>query len=203
MPSASATAQTPDERLLDATGWGGDVDEVAQALRDGANPNARQPGTWDGFTISSIMGVSGHTALHQAIDRHSFVDEITEDRTALVRLLLDHGADPNQWSNENTPLGHAASSGSGELVALLLDRGAGKSVLERDTHWGRTPLEAAIVAHESHEADNSSLKTIADAKLAVDLLRAATRQALAEQQAVLHAAAGEVSGGNRGARRRL
>ena len=195
--------QTPDERLLEATGFGGNIEGVTQALRDGANPNARQPGTWDGTVISSLWGVAGHTALRQAIECTArLADANPADRTVVVRLLLDAGADPNLHCNEETLLTTAAGYGDGSLVALLLERGAGKSVLERDIHKGRTALETAIEAQQWH-VGGGNVDLIDDAEQAVALLREATRQAIAEQQAVLHAAAGEVSVEHRSTRRRL
>lgn len=135
-------SETPDERLLAATEYGV-IGAAAQALRDGANPNALQPGTWDGSTIMSLYRVPGHSALRQAVTRAALWGAHMPDPTQMVRLLLDHGADPKLRSNEETPLGTAARFGDPDLVALLLERGAGQSVLGRND-WGMTPLDHAI-----------------------------------------------------------
>jgi uncharacterized protein len=48
-------------------------------------------------------------------------------QTEVVKLLLDHGADPNAWQPENwqyTALIFAAWQGNPDVVKLLLDRGA-------------------------------------------------------------------------------
>jgi ankyrin repeat protein len=48
-----------------------------------------------------------------------------DDVRALLRLLLSHGADPNQRGlNDWTPLHVAALAGSAEAVGILLDAGA-------------------------------------------------------------------------------
>ena len=46
-------------------------------------------------------------------------------RTSVVEFILDNGADPNARDNDNlTPLIRAAIEGHGEMVQLLLERGA-------------------------------------------------------------------------------
>jgi hypothetical protein len=66
---------------------------------------------------------------------------------ALVRLLLDHGADPNATQQgEFTPLHAAAQNGDLLMAELLLERGADVNAL--DSH-GRSP--AAIAAEAGKE----------------------------------------------------
>lgn len=79
----------------------------------------------------------GATALYMAIDSDN------RDNTALVKLLLDYGANPNTKTrayidgpSNNTPLHRAARSR--ELAQLLLDHGADPRA--RDT-WGETPAD--------------------------------------------------------------
>src|SRR5262245_40993661 len=62
-----------------------------------------------------------------------------DERT--VRLLLDHGADPNRSTHFGTPLSHACWHDSFEAAALLIDRGA--DVNGRDAVAGFTPLHWA------------------------------------------------------------
>jgi ankyrin repeat protein len=59
----------------------------------------------------------------------------------MVRLLLDHGADPNQSTYFGSPLSHACWNDGFEAAALLLDRGASASA--RDAVAGFTPLHWA------------------------------------------------------------
>jgi hypothetical protein len=65
------------------------------------------------------------------------------DDPRVARLLLDHGADPNIWSeySNTSPLHGASLKGRIELARLLLEHGA--SVEARD--WkGKTPLDVAL-----------------------------------------------------------
>jgi hypothetical protein len=80
-----------------------------------------------------------------------------------VRLLLDAGEDPNRYNpvgahSHSTPLHQAAWGGYGELVRLLIDRGARldiKDVLWHGTpadwarHAGKTEIEAYLRAKEA------------------------------------------------------
>jgi hypothetical protein len=68
---------------------------------------------------------------------------VIDSRTAMVKLLLERGADPNPKSGRArgyTPLIHAAHDGNIEYVRLLLDAGAEVSVKNDD---GRDALDAA------------------------------------------------------------
>jgi ankyrin repeat protein len=56
----------------------------------------------------------------------------------MVRLLLDHGADPNRPTYFGTPLSHACWHDGFEAAAVLIDRGA--NVNARDAVAGFTPL---------------------------------------------------------------
>jgi len=59
----------------------------------------------------------------------------------VVKLLLEHGADPNVKNRDGkTPLHNAASEGHLEVVKLLLERGADPNVKDDD---GNTPLHNA------------------------------------------------------------
>jgi ankyrin repeat protein/mono/diheme cytochrome c family protein len=59
----------------------------------------------------------------------------------MVRLLLDHGADPNRSMYFGTPLSHACWHDGFEAAAVLIDRGA--NVNARDAVAGFTPLHWA------------------------------------------------------------
>lgn len=109
-PAASrAQANHPDTLLLDAC-LNGPVKEVVRLLdKEGANPDARRGG--DGWTPLMLAAMNGYTDV--------------------VRILLEHNANPNLGNNEEgTPLCVAASSfilpdeGPNAIVDLLLERGA-------------------------------------------------------------------------------
>ena len=60
---------------------------------------------------------------------------------ALIRRLLEAGADPNaREKNGNTPLHFAAANCFGELARILLDYGAEGSV---ENNEGATPIDIA------------------------------------------------------------
>ena len=95
--------------------------------------------------INSRIG-EGDTSLSVAIYDGSmpFLDrKILDVDIEMVRLLLEHGADPtipdSAWFH-STPLHRASSGGCLEIVRLLLSYGA--KVDEKDTE-GRTPFQVA------------------------------------------------------------
>ena len=60
----------------------------------------------------------------------------------VVEILLEAGADVNTLDRRGaTPLHHAAGEGRGDIVRLLLARGANPSY--RDDGWEATPLDWA------------------------------------------------------------
>lgn len=76
----------------------------------------------------------GQSALYYAVGAHDL---------ALVRALLDKGADPNGRRSEDSwaPLHAAASGGSAEIARLLIDRGATVGLISKDVP---TPIEIAV-----------------------------------------------------------
>ncbi len=61
--------------------------------------------------------------------------------TEIVRLLLDHGANPDaSTTSQQTPLHMAAAGGHGEIIDLFLKAGATTDTLD---FWGHRPLEYA------------------------------------------------------------
>ena len=65
---------------------------------------------------------------------------------ALVRLLLEHGGDPNARRKDGTtPLHAAAWRGLERVVQELLDAGADRSLAaEAGSHTGETPADTAL-----------------------------------------------------------
>ncbi|KAH9988638.1 ankyrin repeat-containing domain protein [Russula vinacea] len=89
-------------------------------------------------------GILGSTPLNFALQyRSKNIDP------GVVRLLLDHGADPNvlaEYQSGNTPLHRASRSGRIEIARLLIEHGANVEVQD---DLGRTPLDVATF--ELHE----------------------------------------------------
>lgn len=132
--------------LLERAAADGPVTFVAMLLAAGLKPDG--PSTDDG---------GGDTALAHAANH---------GRAETVRLLLDHGADPNRVSDGASPLMHAAVMGHQDVADMLLTAGAQATVLamvalgraehvrqlagqskpvgERDLRCGMTPLHWAV-----------------------------------------------------------
>lgn len=78
-----------------------------------------------------------------ADDRHrAFALAAQFGHTAIVKLLLDSGEDPNRYNpvgfhSHSTPLHQAAAAGHWEVVRLLVERGARLDA--KDTMWQATP----------------------------------------------------------------
>jgi hypothetical protein len=78
-----------------------------------------------------------------ADDRHRALALASQfGHIAIVRLLLDAGEDPNRYNpvgfhSHSTPLHQAALAGHGEVVRLLVERGARLDA--KDTMWQGTP----------------------------------------------------------------
>ena len=65
---------------------------------------------------------------------------------ALVRLLLDHGANVNQRSIYASTLDYAVAEGREPVVRLLLERGAEITVEESSVHYGQRRLPTLVLA---------------------------------------------------------
>ena len=115
----------PDETFC-ALCRGGATAQVEQALKDGANPDARESGEprW--------------TALMLAADR---------DDLPLVRVLLAAGAKVDAQSDDGETALVRAASESGTVVRALLDAGADvKLRLKSGASQGATALAAAVLS---------------------------------------------------------
>jgi len=112
-----------------------DLDQLAAALRAGADPNAMmvEPPRW--------------TALHAAIEELEYGGSVD----ALV-LLLRHGAhvDLRDGAGDATPLLMAVFRGQIEAVRLLLTAGADPCVVGAE---GDSPLRAAVEQHAPDTVD--------------------------------------------------
>lgn len=86
----------------------------------------------------------GRTPLHKAAGRHF------KDNTAMIKLLLERGADPNARDGQgDSPLWAGAQPGMPDVARLLI--GAGADVNNRNKQ-GRTPLHWAVFTKKSDYA---------------------------------------------------
>jgi ankyrin repeat protein len=76
---------------------------------------------------------------------------IANRRTAIAKLLIEHGADVNSTQADDfTPLHEAAQNGLVDIAQLLLDRGANVNAKLAN---GQTPLALAIESKHDDVAD--------------------------------------------------
>ena len=129
-----------DQKLNDAV-WEGDVQTVANSLREGANP--------DTVLEARLHSARRSTPVLLAAAYHANLE--LEVRMQIVRLLLKHGADITATNEYGYTALHGAASkhGNGSLVSLLLEYGAdanAKIYLNKlfDKISDLTPLHAAI-----------------------------------------------------------
>ncbi len=146
-------------------------------LEHGADPNIANKGGWNALYLATKnRNIEGGDYPIRTPD---------DDDMALIRALLDRGADPNlrmssstetrtvfthQWLHEEgaTPFLRAAMSGDLELMQLLLDHGADPSIA---TEHGVTPLmvAAGIGWVEGVTRERSPEQTLEAIRLLLDL----------------------------------
>ena len=127
----------------------GDVECVRELLRRGVNPNVRDADLATLLNIGAYLKkgraeikeggggycVTGETPLHVAAEK---------GHVEVVKLLLEHGANPNARDMYGvTPLHLAARKGHVEITKLLLEHGADPNAKEK--LGGETPLYWAVV----------------------------------------------------------
>lgn len=116
----------------------GDIAAVTRLLKAGANPNVHEIVTSPPSASEGKAGgekSEGETALSSAVDKQSL---------PMVRLLLDHKADPNGRSPYDwTPLMTACQRNNVDIVKLLLKRGAKPNL--RNVHGDTAIIFAANV----------------------------------------------------------
>lgn len=158
------------QALLNAAA-AGDSERATEALKQGADPNARRE---DDRTPLMLAAFDGHTAIvielldHGAevdardpVGRTSLMYASSGPFEATVRTLLENGADPHAVDSEErfTALMFAAGEGLTEVVQLLLDSGSDPSTVDADgdtaldhaTRSGRAEVVAMLTANQSSD----------------------------------------------------
>lgn len=124
------------KELRSAAGFG-KRDEVSRLLRQGADINAKDN--------------LGETPLTVALTMYAAYIQFEvqtppgglEERKAVIKLLIDKGANPNVIGERaTTPLMNAAASGDVEIVEMLLRAGATATLKQMDVD-GRTARDYA------------------------------------------------------------
>ena len=116
------------------------VEEVAQRLRDGVDPNAFDDKSRNfQYAFTALCTAVSSAARTISTTRMELIEAVKElnpnkppvdvraDRAEameILRLLLAAGANPNHPTVSRTPLSLAVSTGDAELVQVLLDAGA-------------------------------------------------------------------------------
>src|SRR3954469_15372061 len=96
----------------------------------------------DAHAIEKVLSSKIDLNKADAQGRTLLMETVLEKRADLVKLLLDHGADPKLFDREHsTALHFAASAHQAEIVQLLLDKGA---LVDARDNAGNTPLFKAL-----------------------------------------------------------
>jgi ankyrin repeat protein len=156
--------QPDDHEDILTAAQSGDVDEVAAILS--IDNRVTRAVSADGWTPLHLAAHFGHAAVVETLlannaDVHARSQNAMRNQplhaaaagraTAVCRILLDAGADPNATQAGGfTPLHAAAQNGQRELVELLLARGADASATADD---GSSPLALAERAGRADVAE--------------------------------------------------
>lgn len=138
LPAAPALAAMPDAEFLKICEQGSPA-AVAQALKDGANPNAADK---DGET--ALLKAAYYSQAGAAVNaadtqgKTALMYAASKGNTQVVRLLLEAGADVNFANRRGeTALLEAACYGRAGAIRALLQAGADVNARDKD---GKTPL---------------------------------------------------------------
>ncbi len=183
-----ATAATPPDSPVADAAMRGDLDEVRELLRSGADVNAPQS---DGLTGLHWAADNGDAALAGVLiyaganlapltrnDAYTPMHMAARGGHAeVIALLLKAGADPAVATSRTgvTPMHLAAKAGSGEALRALAAGGA--EVDARDHQWGQTPLIFAA-GFNRLVAVNALIELGADVSLTENVLHMPTRYAV-------------------------
>ncbi|WGL52515.1 ankyrin repeat domain-containing protein [Nocardioides sp. BP30] len=118
---------TPTWTGLGFAVWSDDLERVRSLLSAGAA--ADEYGD----------GVADATPLMESVDEVEYFYD--DERSAMTKLLLDHGAEVNRQNSDGRTALHYAAGAGRTAVELLLEGGADPNAVAVD---GRTPLHEAV-----------------------------------------------------------
>ena len=124
-----------DRELFEACSYL-DINKIRFVLHRGANPNALKCEYIDTPLKELVWAVVNNQGAIQEPDqkdwyrgKYPVVQLTTQNKTAMVELLINYGAHPDvHWFEENTPLAIAACNDEEEIVSTLLKYGSDPSI---------------------------------------------------------------------------
>jgi ankyrin repeat protein len=129
------------ETALSRAAGRGDSKMVSQLLELGADVNGRSEACLESTETSRLITPNGSPEASSPPGIPPLVVAADRNHIAVVRLLLDHGANPEvQAVRDGTALNAAPRAGHEDIVRLLLEHGA---AVESTNKWGITPILAA------------------------------------------------------------
>lgn len=107
----------------------------------------------DAHAIQKLFDSKVNLNQTDAQGRTLLIEAVLEKRADLVKLLLEHGADPKPADKEGaTALHYAAQAQLPEIIELLRDKGA---PIDAKDHLGNTPLFRALTTFRGEAEGNA------------------------------------------------
>ncbi|BBK31391.1 ankyrin repeat protein [Stella humosa] len=145
-----------DDHQLGVLGWATCLGWVREDVADYLLAKGAQLDPWSAVALGRVEAVRGFLAGDPALvaarmsasehRRTVLHHAAAKDRPAVVRLLLDAGADPNATDLAGaTPVATAAREGAGESVIAMLLQAGGRLDFAAAVHLGRHELAEAML----------------------------------------------------------